>query len=31
MAAKAAAIATERGVPGPIGMQVEYSLMARDV
>jgi aryl-alcohol dehydrogenase-like predicted oxidoreductase len=31
MAAKAAAIATERGVPGPIAMQVEYSLVARDV
>lgn len=31
MAAKAAAMAAERGVPGPIGMQVEYSLVARDV
>lgn len=31
MAAKAAVIAAERGVPGPIGMQVEYSLVARDV
>ena len=31
VAAKAAAIASERGVPGPIAMQVEYSLVARDV
>lgn len=29
--AKAAAIAAERGLPGPIAMQVEYSLVARDV
>lgn len=29
--AKAAAITTERGVPGPIAMQLEYSLVARDV
>lgn len=29
--AKAAAIASERGVPGPIAMQLEYSLVARDV
>ena len=29
--AKAAAIAAERGVPGPIAMQLEYSLVARDV
>lgn len=31
LAAKAAAIAQVRGVPGPIAMQVEYSLVARDV
>ncbi len=31
VASKAAAIATERGVPGPIAIQVEYSLAARDV
>ena len=30
-AIKAATIAAERGVPGPIAMQVEYSLVARDV
>ncbi|SEM90367.1 Predicted oxidoreductase [Loktanella fryxellensis] len=30
-AMKAATIATERRVPGPIAMQVEYSLVARDV
>ena len=29
--AKAAAIAAERGVPGPIAMQLEYSLVARGV
>ena len=28
---KAATIATERRVPGPIAMQLEYSLVARDV
>ena len=28
---KAATIASERGVPGPIAMQVEYSLVARDI
>ena len=31
VATKAATIATERRVPGPIAMQVEYSLVARDV
>ena len=31
LAAKVATIAAERGVPGPIAMQVEYSLVARDV
>lgn len=31
VAMKAATIATERHVPGPIAMQVEYSLVARDV
>lgn len=31
MATKAATIAAERRVPGPIAMQVEYSLVARDV
>ena len=31
LAMKAATIATERRVPGPIAMQVEYSLVARDV
>ncbi|WP_040308659.1 aldo/keto reductase [Asticcacaulis biprosthecium] len=31
LAMKIATIATERGVPGPIAMQVEYSLVARDV
>ena len=31
LAIKAATIAAERGVPGPIAMQVEYSLVARDV
>lgn len=31
VAAKAATIASERRVPGPIAMQVEYSLVARDV
>ncbi len=31
LAIKAATIATERRVPGPIAMQVEYSLVARDV
>jgi aryl-alcohol dehydrogenase-like predicted oxidoreductase len=31
LAAKAAAIASERGVPGPIATQLEYSLVARDV
>lgn len=30
-ASKSAAIATERGRPGPIALQVEYSLVARDV
>ena len=31
MAAKAATLASERGVPGPIACQLEYSLVARDV
>lgn len=31
LACKAATIASERGVPGPIALQVEYSLVARDV
>lgn len=31
LAIKAATLATERGVPGPIAMQVEYSLVARDI
>ena len=31
VAMKAATIAAERRVPGPIGMQLEYSLVARDV
>ena len=31
VAMKAATLASERGVPGPIAMQVEYSLVARDV
>ncbi len=31
LAMKAATLATERRVPGPIAMQVEYSLVARDV
>lgn len=31
LAMKAATIAAERGVPGPIAMQIEYSLVARDV
>lgn len=31
IAIKAATIAAERGVPGPIAMQLEYSLVARDV
>jgi aryl-alcohol dehydrogenase-like predicted oxidoreductase len=31
LAMKAATIATERRVPGPIAMQLEYSLVARDV
>ncbi len=31
LAAKAATIAAERRVPGPIAIQVEYSLVARDV
>lgn len=31
MAMKAATIASERRVPGPIAMQLEYSLVARDV
>ncbi|MBS1301999.1 aldo/keto reductase [Loktanella sp. SALINAS62] len=31
LAMKAATIASERRVPGPIAMQVEYSLVARDV
>lgn len=31
VAMKAATIASERRVPGPIAMQVEYSLVARDV
>ncbi len=31
LAMKAATIATERRVPGPIAIQVEYSLVARDV
>ena len=30
-AMKAATLAAERGVPGPIAMQVEYSLVAREV
>ena len=31
LAMKAATIASERGIPGPIAMQLEYSLVARDV
>ena len=31
LAMKAATIASERRVPGPVAMQVEYSLVARDV
>ncbi len=31
LATKAATIATERRVPGPIAIQVEYSLVARDI
>ena len=31
LAMKAATIATERRMPGPVAMQVEYSLVARDV
>jgi aryl-alcohol dehydrogenase-like predicted oxidoreductase len=31
VAMKAATIATERHIPGPIAMQLEYSLVARDV
>jgi aryl-alcohol dehydrogenase-like predicted oxidoreductase len=31
LAMKAATIATERRIPGPIAMQVEYSLVSRDV
>ncbi len=31
LAMKAATIASERRIPGPIAMQVEYSLVARDV
>ena len=31
LAIKAATIATERRIPGPIAMQLEYSLVARDV
>ncbi len=31
LAMKAATIATERRVPGPIAMQLEYSLVARDI
>jgi aryl-alcohol dehydrogenase-like predicted oxidoreductase len=31
LAMKVATIAAERGVPGPIAIQVEYSLVARDV
>ena len=31
VAMKAATIATERRIPGPIAMQIEYSLVARDV
>ncbi|NBE06461.1 aldo/keto reductase [Paragemmobacter ruber] len=31
LAMKAATIATERRIPGPIAIQVEYSLVARDV
>ncbi len=31
LAMKAATIAAERGVPGPIAMQLEYSLVARDI
>ena len=31
LAMKAATIATERRVPGPVAIQVEYSLVARDV
>ena len=31
LAAKAATIAAERRIPGPIAIQVEYSLVARDV
>ena len=31
LATKAATIATERRVPGPVAIQVEYSLVARDI
>ncbi len=31
MATKAATLSAERGLPRPIGMQVEYSLVARDI
>ena len=31
LATKMATIAAERGLPGPIAMQVEYSLVARDI
>ena len=31
LAMKAATIATERRIPGPVAMQVEYSLVARDI
>lgn len=31
VAVKAATIASERGLPGPVAMQLEYSLVARDV
>lgn len=31
IAMKAATIASERGIPGPIAMQLEYSLVAREV
>jgi aryl-alcohol dehydrogenase-like predicted oxidoreductase len=31
LAMKAATIATERRIPGPIALQIEYSLVARDV
>lgn len=31
VAVKAATLATERGLPGPVAMQLEYSLVARDI